>query len=124
MLDMRDSTNNIKKEKKMDIANWICVGVLAIILIAFFVYYLIKFFKLSPEKRKELIKTYLKGLISYAEENIIGTKMGAERLKYVEDYFNKNAPFVLKILLLVTCKDSLEELIEEALAEIKGAFEK
>ena len=42
----------------------------------------------------------------------------------VEESFRKKAPLVYKITLLLLGKDNLTQLIEDALKEIKDAFEK
>ena len=77
---------------------------------------------MKPEERKKVLITYLKGLVALAEQEILGNKKGEEKLKMVEDYFNKNAPWFSKLLLILMGKDSLKELIEVALAEIKKSF--
>ena len=98
------------------------IAAIAVIALAFVIIWIIRFAKMTPEKKKETLKTYLKGLIALAEQEIVGTKKGEERLKMVEDYFNKNAPWFLKLLLILMGKDSLKELIEVALTEIKKSF--
>ena len=98
------------------------IAAIAVIALAFVIIWIIRFAKMTPEKKKETLKTYLKGLIALAEQEIVGTKKGEERLKMVEDYFNKKAPTVYKIILLLIGKDNLKEIIEEALKEIKQSF--
>ena len=98
------------------------IAAIAVIALAFVIIWIIRFAKMTPEKKRETLKTYLKGLIALAEQEIVGTKKGEERLKMVEDYFNKKAPTVYKIILLLVGKDNLKEIIEEALKEIKQSF--
>ena len=43
---------------------------------------------------------------------------------WIKDDFNQNAPWFLKILLTITGKQNLKELIELALTEIKDSFSK
>ena len=73
-------------------------------------------------KQKELV-TYLMGIVAFAESEI-GSGHGSEKLALVENYFKTNAPLIYKILLFATGKDSLRDLIELALLEIKSSFSK
>ncbi len=107
-----------------DIIAWIIIGIIGAGILTFIIYNIIKFIKMKPEQKKEILKTYLKGLVVLAEQEIVGTKRGAERLKMVEDWFNKKAPMIYKIILLLVGKNNLKEFIEEALKEIKDAFDK
>jgi hypothetical protein len=77
---------------------------------------------MSKEEKIKTLKTYLKGLVSLAEQEIVGSKMGEEKLAMVEAYFNKKAPIIYKIILSLLGKDNLKEFIEEALKEIKESF--
>lgn len=101
---------------------WIVIAVVAVILIVLAVLFIVKIAKMKPEERKELLKTYLKGAIALAEQQIVGEKKGAEKLAAVEEYFKKNAPFLLKVVLMLTGKKNLQALIEEGLSEIKESF--
>lgn len=103
---------------------WIIIGIIGAGILTFIIYNIVKLLKMNPEQRKEVLKTYLKGLIVLAEQEIVGTKRGEERLKMVEDYFNKKAPIIYKTILLLVGKNNLKEFIEEALKEIKDAFNK
>lgn len=100
------------------------IGIIAVCLLVFVITWIIKFCKMSKEEKIKTLKTYLKGLVSLAEQEIIGTKKGEEKMKMVEDYFNKKAPFIYKMILSVLGKENLKEIIEEALKEIKDSFEK
>lgn len=107
-----------------DVIMWIIIGIVGAGLLAFLVYTIVRLCKMTPGKRRETIKTYLKGLIALAEQEIVGNKKGEERLAMVEEYFKQHASWFLKLLLLITGKDSLKELIEESLSEVKKSFEK
>ena len=104
-----------------DIIMWIIIGVVCAAILAFVIHLIVRICKMKPEKRKELLLNFFKGAVVAAEE-YIGSGHGDEKLQYVEDYFNKNAPWFLKILLAIFGKDSLKELIEEALSAVKGSF--
>lgn len=103
---------------------YVIIGVMIISLLVFVITWIIKFCKMSKEDKIKLLKTYLKGLIALAEQEIIGNKRGEERLAMVEKAFREKAPMVYKITLLLLGKDNLTQLIEDALKEIKAAFEK
>ena len=104
-----------------DVIMWIIIGVVGAALLAFIIYMIVKLVRMSPEERKETLLNWLKGAVVAAEE-YIGSGHGDEKLKYVEDYFNKKAPWFLKILLTIMGKDNLKELIEEALQAVKNSF--
>ena len=106
-----------------DIVAYILLGVLAIAILAFVVFKAVQILRLSPEARKELLITYLKGLVALAEQEI-GSGHGQEKLAKVEEYFNKKAPFIYKASLYIFGKENLRELIELALSQIKDSFEK
>ena len=103
---------------------YVIIGVMIISLLVFVITWIIKFCKMSKEDKVKLLKTYLKGLIALAEQEIIGNKRGEEKLAMVEKAFREKAPMVYKITLLLLGKDNLTQLIEDALKEIKAAFEK
>lgn len=106
------------------VALCIVIGLMVLAALAFVIIWIVKFCKMSKEEKVTLVKTYLKGLVALAEQEIVGTKRGQERLKMVEESFQKKAPLVYKITLLLLGKDNLIQLIEDALKEIKIAFEK
>jgi len=103
---------------------YISLGIICLCLITALIVKIVKLFKMPKEEREKVIKTYLKGVIMLAEEEIVGTEKGEERLAMVEEYFNKNAPWFLKILLRIFGKENLQELIELALKEVKESFVK
>jgi hypothetical protein len=102
---------------------YISLGIICLCLIIALIVKIVKLFKMPKEEREKVIKTYLKGVIMLAEEEIVGTKRGEERLAMVEEYFNKNAPLTYRIILFLLGKDNLKNLIEDALAEIKEVLQ-
>lgn len=106
-----------------DIVMYIILGIIGVAVLAFLIYYIIKIAKMPKEERKELIKIYLKGLVAEAEKQI-GAGNGDLKFAQVEEWFNKKAPVVLKIVLSILGKENLKDLIEDALKEVKKSFEK
>lgn len=106
-----------------DIIMYIILGVVGAAVLALVIYKIVQIAKMKPEERKELIKTYLKGLVAEAEKQI-GAGHGDVKFAQVEEWFNKKAPMVLKIVLSILGKENLKDLIEDALKEIKESFEK
>lgn len=106
-----------------DIVMYIILGVIGAAVLAFVIYKIVQIAKMKPEERKELIKTYLKGLVAEAEKQI-GAGNGDLKFAQVEEWFNKKAPMILKIVLSILGKENLKDLIEDALKEIKESFEK
>jgi hypothetical protein len=102
---------------------YISLGIVCLCLITALIVKIVRLCKMPKEEREKVIKTYLKGIIMLAEEEIIGTKKGEERLAMVEEYFNKNAPLTYRIILFLLGKDNLKNLIEDALTEIKEALQ-
>ena len=107
-----------------DFVIWVVIGIVAAIVLAIVIYYIIKVAKMSPEEREEFIVDFLVGLVTAAELAYEEHGKGSEKLKDVEEAFNKKAPWFLKILLAVTKTSSLDDLIEKALTKAKDAFEK
>lgn len=101
---------------------WCVIGAIVLGVVIYGIIFIIKYAKMTPEERKKVLKTYLKGLIALAEQEIIGSKKGKEKLQMVEDYFNKKAPMAYKVILALLGKDNLKEIIEEALSEVKKTF--
>lgn len=94
----------------------ICIGVLGLGL---GIWYIIK---LPTEKRKELLRNILAGLIIAAEQEFVESGSGKEKLAYVENKIREVAPFGVKMLLSCLGKDNLAAVIEEVLAEVKKTF--
>ena len=106
-----------------DIIVYIVFGLLCVGVLAYLIVNIVKFYKMKPEERKEIVVTYLKGLVAYAEKTL-GSGKGAEKLKLVEDMFKKKAPMIYKILLKAIGVKDITELIEVALEEVKQDFVK
>ena len=106
-----------------DIVMWVIIGVVVAIILALLVFFIVKICKMKPEERKELILNFLKGAVVAAEE-YIGSGHGDEKLAYVEEYFNKKAPWFLKVLFAISGQNDLKSLIEEALESVEGSFGK
>ena len=107
----------------MDFWFYIILGGIILTIVGFIVYKIIQIAKLPQDEKRELIITYLKGLVALAEKSL-GEKRGQEKLQMVENYFKEKAPFVYKILLGFLKEDALSDLIEKALKEIKESFSK
>ena len=106
-----------------DIIIYIVFGLLCAGVLAYLIVNIVKFSKMKPEERKEMVITYLKGLVAYAEKKL-GSGKGEEKLKLVEDMFKKKAPIIYKMLLKAIGVKDIKELIEIALAEVKRNFAK
>ena len=99
---------------------WLVIGIVAVIVAALLVHFIIKFFKMKPEERKELIIQFLIGLVSIAETEIVGSQKGVEKIVWVEEQFNKTAPWFLKVVLSLTKQANLYDLINIAVKKAKG----
>ena len=108
----------------MDILIWVLYGLAAAIVIVFAVINIVKIAKMPTEERKERIIEFLMGLVAMAEEKWLDTGKGKEKLAWVEAEFSKRAPWLIKIILLVTKSADLHELIEKALERLKASFGK
>ena len=106
-----------------DIIMYIILGIIGAGILAFLIYNIIKIAKMPKEERKELLKIYLKGLVVEAEK-AIGAGHGDAKFAQVEEWFNKKAPMIYKIILMLLGKNNLKDLIEDALKEIKESFGK
>lgn len=106
------------------IITYVIIGVAGVAALSFLIYKIVKFCKMNPEEKKQVLITYLKGLVAFAESQIVEHGKGAEKLQLVENTFKKKAPFIYKILLKVVGVNNLRDLIEVALKEIKRDFEK
>ena len=104
-----------------DIIIYIVFGLLCVGVLSYLIINIVKFSKMKPEERKEMVITYLKGLVAYAEKEL-GSGNGAKKLKLVEDMFKKKAPMIYKLLLKVIGVKDIKELIEVALVEVKRDF--
>lgn len=103
------------------IVSLILIAIIAIVAIAAVIITVVKLKKLSPEERKKKILTFLKGAVALAQ-NELSKEQGAEKLELVQKYFEKNAPWFIKLLFKISGEDNLKDLIELALEEIKKDF--
>ena len=103
-----------------EILVWVVIGLAAIVALGWIIWFLIKFFKMKPEDRKELIVQFLIGLVTVAEKTIIGSKKGQEKIAWVEEQFKATAPWFLKIVLALTKTANFQELAEIALNKAKS----
>ena len=104
-----------------NILMWTIIIAVLVAVIGYIVYQIIKISKMPAEQRKEMLIIYLKGLVC-AAERAIGDGNGPIKLQQVEEYFHKNASWFIKGLLFVTGTESLHDLIEVALKEVKEDF--
>ena len=103
-----------------EILVWVVIGLAAAVVLGLVIWFLVKFFKMTPADRKELIVQFLIGLVTLAENTIVGSSKGQEKLAWVEQQFNATAPWFLKIVLLLTKTANLQELGELALEKAKN----
>ena len=108
----------------MDVISWVLIIAIAAVCIGAIIAITVKIKKMTPEERKMVLIVYLKGAVAWAEKEIVEHGKGAEKLEKVEEYFESNASWFLKLLLKIMGKDSLVELIEIALKEVKDSFGK
>lgn len=110
----------------MEIENIIFIGYLAITVVVFLariIIGVISIKKMTKEQRIQLLKDFVCGAIVSAE-NELGSGKGAEKLQSVENYFYMKAPTYYKMVLRAVGKNSLQDIIEEALTEVKNGFSK
>ena len=105
-----------------DFQFYLVIGVIALVLLTLLIIKIVKFVKMSPEQKREFLKTYVKGIVALAEQTVTGSKKGQEKLQMVEDYFNKKAPMAYKFVLFLIGKDNFKQIVEEALEDIKNSF--
>lgn len=107
----------------MDWLSWVILGLVAAGAIAILVWKIIEVVKMSPEKRKEVIKEWLVSAVVVAENAIKESGAGQEKMEMVLKYFQTKAPFTYKIMMGLTKDIDLQELIEQALTMVKDNFE-
>lgn len=104
---------------------WVIVGVVAVGLLVALIIWLVKFFKKTPEERKEIVVSFLVGLVTAAEQAFADEHgAGAQKLKMVEEKFNQVAPWALKLMLKLSGAKDLQELVETALTKAKETWTK
>ena len=103
----------------IDIILLIILGVVALGAATFFI---IRFFKMDDEKKKELIIKWLTGAVVTAQ-NLITEKSDTankEKFEQVLREFKKNAPLTYKLFAKFSKNINIEELIEAALTTLKN----
>lgn len=100
---------------------YISLGVFGVIIIIVVIYWVVKICKMSSSERQQLLISYLKEIIKSIQDELEDPNL--LNLSEVEDYFKKNAPWLLKIILLITGKNNLSNLIEDAVKQIKEEIE-
>ena len=103
----------------MEIVIWIVIGLAALVAIAALVMLIIRIAKMKPEEREELIVQMLIGLVTAAENYFVGEGRGQEKIAWVQEQFNKTAPWFVKIVLMVTKTADFNELVKKALKQAK-----
>lgn len=107
----------------MDTTTIIILCVIGVAVLGYLAYWFIKFRAMTKEDKVKTIKSYVTGLITFAEKEI-GAGHGAQKLELVENCFKEKAPFAYKIILSMLGKENLTEIIEDALRDVKKAFGK
>ena len=106
-----------------NIGLYLGIGAVVLAFLSYLATQIVKFCKMSKDDKRKLLLTYLAGLVTMAEDKI-GAGHGAEKLEEVENYFKTHAGLYYKMTLKVFGKETLKDLIEEALALVKKNFEK
>ena len=103
----------------MEIIVWIVIGLIALVAIAALIMLIIRIAKMKPEEREELIIQILVGLVTAAENYFVGEGRGQEKIAWVQEQFNKTAPWFVKIILMVTKTADFNDLVQKALKKAK-----
>ena len=103
-----------------EIIVWIIIGIVGLVAIAALTWFIIKLVKMKPEEREELIIQILIGLVTAAENYFVGEGRGQEKIAWVQEQFNKTAPWFVKIVLMVTKTADFNELVKKALEQAKA----
>ena len=74
---------------------------------------------MKPEEREEVIIQILIGLVTAAENYFVGEGRGQEKIAWVQEQFNKTAPWFVKIVLMITKTADFNELVKKALEQAK-----
>ena len=101
----------------MNIETIILIVAIAIIAVVALVGFIMKWRKLPKEEKRIMLKNWLIGAVVGAQNYLENNE---EKLQMVKDEFAKKAPFFYKLFVKFTKDFDLEELIEEALTEVKN----
>jgi F0F1-type ATP synthase assembly protein I len=102
-----------------EIIIWIIIGIVGLIAIAALTWFIVKLVKMKPEEREEIIIQILIGLVTAAENYFVGEGRGQEKIAWVQEQFNKTAPWFVKIVLMVTKTADFNGLVKKALEQAK-----
>lgn len=101
----------------MNIETIILIIAIAVIAICALIGFIIKWKKMPKEEKKMVLKNWLIGAVVGAQNYLENNE---EKLQSVKDEFAQKAPFFYKLFVKFTKDFDLEELIEEALTEVKN----
>lgn len=101
----------------MNIETIILIIAIAVIAVIALIGLVVKWRKMSKEEKKQVLKNWLIGAVVGAQNYLENNE---EKLQMVKDEFATKAPFWYKLLIRFTKEFDLEELIEEALTEVKN----
>ena len=104
----------------MNVVVWVIIGLVALIAVACIVMFIIKISKMKPEEREDLIIQVLIGLVTAAENYFVGEGRGDEKIAWVQEEFEKRAPWFVKLVLAVTKTADFNELVDKALTAAKS----
>lgn len=99
---------------------WIIIGLVALVVITALVILIIRIAKMKPEEREEVIIQILIGLVTAAENYFVGNQRGQEKIAWVQEQFNKTAPWFVKIIFAVTKTADFNDLVQKALEQAKN----
>lgn len=101
-----------------EVGMWIVLGIICAAVLGIIIAFLVKLFKSSPDERKKMILDFLIDLVGLAKEGL-DSKEAEEKIEEIENQFKEKASWFLKIVLLVTRKANLKELVQEALDTVE-----
>lgn len=106
----------------MTLVEIISICIIALVLIVGAILAIKKFFALPVAQRKELVINWLTGAVVTAQNLITEKTDEANKAKFeqVLKQFQTNAPLLYKLFIKFTGDLKLEDLIEEALENIKN----
>lgn len=108
----------------MSTLDWIILIVVGVLVIAVITYLIVKFTKMTPEKRHETLIAWFESAVTWAEETF---KQGDNKAKLeavIKRFSEKSGLFNKILLKLCGGKEKLPELIGEAVDKVQNAFRK
>ena len=122
MLNLFNFFTPVDMDQLWTILVWVVIGLALVAALVFAVVVIIKIAKMPKDERKRLIVQFLLGLVTFAEGYFTGSGRGVEKLAWVENEFNKRAPWFLKLVLMALGKNTFAELVDEALELAKNTL--